>query len=226
MDLKDKIIFAHKGFFNKESEKIYRENSAEVCRISSAKDYIKGLEIDVRKSKDGVVYCYHGTPLEYITSMQFPKTFAEIKKRHDVDTLKDVLAAISPDKAVILDFKDLTITRDDVLSALNGKKFLQVVLANKSVTFLKRFTDMSTEFVKLLNGNALSIFYDFKKLRADNFKYVEIVFPFLVTKSVIKKIEAAGLEFIGIPAVVFPTKKGYWKAVNKYGLKYIPSDFI
>lgn len=51
MNLQTKIVLPHKGFFNKESEKQYKENSVEVCKISATKDYISIIELDVRKSK-------------------------------------------------------------------------------------------------------------------------------------------------------------------------------
>jgi len=55
MNLEDKIVLTHKGCFNKECEKMYRENSKEVCALSVRKDYIHIIEIDVRKSKDGIL---------------------------------------------------------------------------------------------------------------------------------------------------------------------------
>ncbi len=226
VSLEDKLIYAHKGFFDRESTKLYRENSLEVVKIASSKDYIQAIEIDVRKSSDGILYCYHGTLWQYIFLLKIPRSFATLQKKYHVATLKDILNAISTDKIIALDIKDTKIKREDVLNAFAGKKFKEVVIGNKSVSYLKQFKNMPPEFTKMFNGNILSVFYDLKKLREDNFKYFEIVFPFLATKNILRKIKENGLEWIGFPAVIFFSKKSYLKCVQKYSIKYLPAYFV
>lgn len=222
----DKIIYAHKGYFNRESVKLYRENSMEVCRIASGKDYIKVIELDVRKSKDGVLYCYHGNFWQYIFALKSPTDFRTLQKRYKVDTLKDILSVISEEKAVALDIKDTKVTRQDILDACAGKKFREVIIGNKSVNYLKRFRNMPKEFIKMLNGNMLSVFYDLKKLKEDNFKYFEIVFPFLATDNILNKIRENGLEFVGFPAVIFLSERSYRRCVEKYNIRYRPAYWV
>ena len=197
----------------------------EVCRIASTKDYIKAIELDIRKSKDEVLYCYHGSIFEYLVALKFPRPLSALKNRCGVSTLKDILAVISPDKVIALDIKDTKVTRQDILDAFAGREFQEVILCNKSVAYLRQFHDMHRMFVKMLNGNILSVFYNLQKLRADNFKYLEIVFPFLATKSILQKIEANGLQLVGFPYVIFLSEKSYLKAVKKYNVKYMPAYF-
>lgn len=226
MDLSDKIIYAHKGYFDRESTSRYKENSLEVCRIASGRDYIKVIELDVRKSKDGILYCYHGNIFEYFFLLKFRRQFSALQKKYHVSTLKDILEVISPDKVICLDVKDSAVSREDILGVFAGKKFREVIIGNKSVSYHRQLKDMPKEFVKMLNGNIFSIFYDFKKLRNNNFKYLEIVFPFLATQRTLQKIKESGLEFVGFPAIIFWSKNQYLKCVEKYNLPYLPAYFV
>ncbi|MEK7095460.1 MAG: hypothetical protein AAB917_02260 [Patescibacteria group bacterium] len=225
MKLADKIVLAHKGFFNKESENFYRENSKEVCEISSKKNYISIIELDIRKSKDGVLYCYHGNSFEYYIGLEIPKNFGILQEKYKVNSLAEVLDVISEEKSIFLDIKDTRITREDILKAFPKKKFKEVILGNKSISFLNRFNEMPREFVKIFNGNILCNFYDLKKLRENNFRYFEVVFPFQVRKKLIENVYRAGMEF-RCTGLFFMSNTSYWKKIYKYGIKHVSSDFI
>jgi hypothetical protein len=225
MNLQDKIILAHKGYFNSECTKSYRENSVDVCRLSTMKDYIGIIELDLRKSKDGVLYCYHGSLIEYYYDLKFPKDFSSIKAKYNVNSLAEILDVIGADKTIFLDIKDSCISKEDILNAFSKKKFKEVILGNRSVSFLSRFNGMSSEFVKILNGNIFCNFYNLKKLKRDNFKYFEVVFPFQISKKIINAVEKSGMQF-RCAGLFFLSKAGYWNTIEKYGIKHISSDFI
>lgn len=227
MNLKDKIVLAHKGYFNAESKKHYRENSKQVCQISSLKDYITIIELDLRKSKDGTLYCYHGNFIEYNVIFKFPRNFNIIKGKYNVNTLAEILEVITRDKILLLDLKDKSITKADILNALQGKKFKEVILGNTSISisFLNRFSNMPEGFVKIMNGNIFSNFYNLQKLKRRGYKYVEVVFPFQVRKRIIDKVLNNGLEF-SFPGLFFFSKESYWRKINKYNIKRINSDFV
>ncbi|MSU44997.1 hypothetical protein EXS45_02345 [Candidatus Nomurabacteria bacterium] len=227
MDLKDKIVLAHKGFFNKEAEKIYRENSKEVCQISSKKDYISIIELDVRKSKDGILYCYHGSFFEYYFSLRTLRSFSDIEKKYGIDSLAEILKVITQDKILLLDIKDKSITKADILEVLEGKKFKEVVLGNtsSSTSFLDHFNDLPEGFVKIMNGNIFCKFYDLKKLREKGYKYFEVVFPFQINRKIIENASNNGLKFSCAP-LFFLSKESYLRKIDKYNIKRISSDFI
>src|SRR3989338_2361647 len=139
MDLQNKIVLAHMVYFNKDSRKTYKENSKDVCKISTTKDYIGIIELDVRKSKDGVLYCYHGTLMQYWFGLKDSAKFVDIKKKYGVDSLEEILQVITDDKTIFLDIKSKAITKEDILNALEGKKFKEIffgVLGLFSVFFL------------------------------------------------------------------------------------------
>jgi hypothetical protein len=227
MNLQDKIVLAHKGFFNKESEKTYRENSKDVCKVSTQKDYVAIIELDVRKSKDGILYCYHGGLIDYYFYLKIPRKFADIKKKYQVDTLEEVLKVITEDKIICLDLKNSSITKEDILNALKGKKFKEVVIGDTSasVSFMDRFSNMPQGFVKVMNGHIFCNFFDLQKLKDKNYKYFQVVFPFQVNRKIIENASGHGLEFSCAP-LFFLSKKNYWKKMDKYNIKHVSSDFI
>ncbi len=228
MNLQNKIALAHMGYFNKECRETYKENSKDVCKISTTKDYIGIIELDVRKSNDGVLYCYHGTLLQYWFGLRDSTKFSDIKKKYGVDSLEEILQVITEDKTIFLDLKSKSITRDDILNALKGKKFKEIILGNTglfSVSFLERFDNMPSQFVKAMNGNIFCNFYDLKKLKEKNYKYFEVVFPFQINRKLIEDVKKNGLEF-RCAGLFFSNAKSYWDKISKYDIQHVSSDFI
>lgn len=221
MNPQNKIVLAHKGFFSKEAQKDYRENSKEVCAISGKKDYISHIELDVRKSKDGILYCYHGSLWEYYFSLRIDRNFSYLKSKYHVDALDEILDVIDKNKIIVFDIKSRSITKEELLEAIGGKKFKDIVIGSNSLSLLKRFTGMS----KFFWGKIFCNFYDLDKLQKEGFKYFDVVFPWQVNKRIINKVECHGMQF-GCFSMFFLSKKDYWNTVNKYGLKRINSDFI
>lgn len=224
-EYKDKIISAHRGYFDKECRKTYKENSRELCRVSSQKDYIDLIELDVRKSKDGILYCYHGTFVQFFFLLKFQQSFSVLKKKYNVDSLSEVLEVIPQDKLVVLDLQDKSITKADILNAMGGRKFKEVILGSPSISYLERFNNMPEMFSKFMNRNLFANFYDLRKLRAKNYKYFEVLFPFQVSSKLGKQVSSAGLVFSCAP-ILFLSHKSYWKKVNDCGVQIVSSDFI
>ncbi|MES2225828.1 MAG: hypothetical protein V4480_03395 [Patescibacteria group bacterium] len=225
-DLSNKTILAHACLFDANDDGEYRKNAERTCKVAGNKSRVDIIEIDIRKSKDGVLYCYHGSLIEYYLFFHFfKKPLAYLRKRYRVNTLAAILDVIAEEKTVFLDIKDTDITREDICMDFENRRFKEVILANKSPRFLKRFHDMPQYFVKILNGNIFCDFYDLQKLRRDNFKYVEVVFPFQIRKRIQQKVQDAGMEF-RCSGMFFFSNETYWRAIEKYGLKHISSDHI
>ncbi len=225
MILDNKIVLAHSGYACSKSKELYRENSIEACRESSGKDYIGIIELDIRKSKDGILYCYHGTLVQYHLMLKIPHDFSAVKTKYNVDTLVDILDIISEDKMIFLDIKDTTITKEDILKVFQDRNFKEVIIGNKSTSYLKSFNNLPNGFVKMLNGNIFCHFYDLQTLKKDGFKYFEAVFSFQVNTRTFKKIEKSGL-MLGISGLFFLSKESYWKKIDTYNIKHVSSDFI
>lgn len=219
------IIKAHKGFPDKTSEKLYRENSLEACRESGLRDTIGIIELDLRKSKDGILYCYHGTLFQYYVPRLLRKNFAVLKQKYGVSSLEEILSVIPETKIIFLDIKDGTITAEDIGRVLLGRGYKEIILGNKSVSFLRRFDGLPPNFVKSFNGNIFCAFYDLQRLKAANFKYFEVVFPFQITRNLMKRVKEHGLEF-HTASLFFRSETRYWNAILKNGIRYVSSDFV
>ncbi len=223
--LKNRVVLAHRGFSDRTAHTKYRENSKEACSESSRKKYIDIIELDVRKSSDGILYCYHGDLFAYHIILKLPLPFSLIKKIYNVNTLKEVLGVINPKKRIFLDIKDVSITRDDILKHFRGISFKEVILGNKSVRYLNRFVDMPTGFVKVLNGNVLCNFYNPEKLRRSGFRYFEVVFAFQVNPRIFKKVQQSDLVFC-VSGLGFFSESAYWRIIERYEIAHVSSDFI
>ena len=111
------LIMAHKG-----GTAYGRENAAETVRRALAHKHKPDIiEVDVRKSRDGVLYCHHGS----IPFGVFFATFFGLFSFRTItrlvgprDTLADVLAAIPEGTLVYLDLKDPWITAADLAPLL------------------------------------------------------------------------------------------------------------
>ncbi len=225
MNLNKYTVLAHMGYFDAECSKKYKENSLEVCKLANKKEYIDIIELDVRKSSDGVIYCYHGNLWQYFITLRIPRKFSELQKKYNVDSLASILKVISNNKSVFLDIKDETISQDDIIPVFKNHKFKEVILGNKSIQYMNNFKNMPSNFVKILNGNIFCNLCNISKLKQNNYKYFEVVFPFQINKSIIEKVELYGLESRA-SGLFFFWKKHYQRTINKYSIKYISSDFL
>ncbi len=124
--LKDKslpLVSAHGG-----GGGLARENSIDAIR--AALPYKPDLiEVDVRKSADGVLYCHHGSVPFGVSAAKLHRflPFRHIQlftgKR---STLRDVLAVIPDDIGVFLDIKDKRITAEDLRPLISGRDHVWV----------------------------------------------------------------------------------------------------
>jgi len=83
------------------------------------------IEVDVRKSRDGILYCHHGSePWGTVAATFFGLlTFRRIQKLvGHRDTLEAVMNAIPKDVLVYLDLKDFWIHADDLRPLIEGRK--------------------------------------------------------------------------------------------------------
>ena len=114
------LIMAHKG-----GTAYGPENAAETVRRALAHKHKPDIiEVDVRKSRDGVLYCHHGS----IPFGVFFATFFGLFSFRTImrlvgprDTLRDVLAAIPEGTLVYLDLKDPWITAADLAPLISGR---------------------------------------------------------------------------------------------------------
>lgn len=128
------LVMAHKG-----GSAHGRENAIDTIKRALAyrPDII---EVDVRKSRDGIMYCHHGSePWGTLMAAFFGLLpFRQIQRlAGQRDTLKEILAVIPEDTLVYLDLKDPWIVASDLRPIITGRKGIWVAPFG-TVRWLKR----------------------------------------------------------------------------------------
>jgi len=110
-----------------------RENDAQTIeKVLPYKPDI--IEVDVRKSRDGVLYCHHGSvPLGVIAaSFFYHLSFGSIQRLVGKrDTLEAILRAIPGDTVALLDLQDKHITGDDLAPLIRGRARVWVMTSSQ-----------------------------------------------------------------------------------------------
>lgn len=114
------LIMAHKG-----GTAYGRENSLETIRkaLEIMPDVI--IEVDVRKSRDGVLYCHHGSVPFGVAAAAFfgYLSFAQIQKLiGQRDMLSAIFKAIPETAIIYLDIKDRSVTAEDLKQVIGAHR--------------------------------------------------------------------------------------------------------
>ena len=137
-----------------------RENDAETIRkVLKYKPDV--IEVDVRKSKDGVLYCYHGSIPLGIALAAFLYHFNFTWIQHLIgrrDTLENILAVI-PDKIIVLlDLKDRRITGHELQPLIEERERVWVMTSSRRQVRILRAT-FSKDVEYILNKPLFFIRY-------------------------------------------------------------------
>ncbi len=183
------------------------------------------IEIDIRQSKDGVIYCHHGLFL-FRPFLIFFK-FSVVKKLFKVFSLEEILRVISQKgfPLIFLDIKEKV--RADSLDNICQKFNLEYLLQFYSFDQLRQFKDGFPHQCYLCSYFSFSVFNSFnsmlekaKKSKADSF-----CVPFwLYKKENITLAQKNGIS-IGLSYYIFfvfkMSVKRYKKTISKIGTPII-----
>ncbi|MEA2701793.1 MAG: glycerophosphoryl diester phosphodiesterase [Candidatus Parcubacteria bacterium] len=131
------LVMAHRGGY------VYgRENALETVQkaLAARADII---ELDVRKSRDGILYCHHGSVPWGIMAASFfgLLTFAQIERLVGKRaTLNAMLASIPLDTLIYLDVKDFWITKSNLKRLTADRKNI-TIMPFGDFPWLKRLLD-------------------------------------------------------------------------------------
>lgn len=124
-----------------------------LCAIKeSLSSTLDGIEVDVRMSKDGILFLYHGDTLEEYTDHQgIPESYnwsvlSRIKYKNSEEklvSLNDVLSLVGGQKAIFLDIK--------------SPHKIETKIAHKIVDSIKKHKLQETVFVESFNPLTLAI---------------------------------------------------------------------
>ena len=181
------LVVAHRG-----GAAHGRENSIET--IKAALPYKPDvIEVDVHKSRDGVLYCHHGKIPIGVSLAKLHRflTFRHIQlftgKR---DTLAAVLAVIPADVGVFLDIKDSGVQAKDLLPIIRGRPNVWVsAYTVRHLRALRR--GLGEDFFYLLNHPFFSLDKGLRRVQgvADSVN----AFVWQWNDATRKKLEEAGI---------------------------------
>jgi glycerophosphoryl diester phosphodiesterase len=129
-----------------------RENSLEAIR-EALKYNPDIIEVDVRRSRDGILYCHHGSIPFGVFAAQFFGflSFRRIQQLiGKIDLLQPVIEAVPPSVDIYLDLKSTDITSADLRPLVSGK--LNIWVTTYSVSQLRELrSGLGENFVYVLN---------------------------------------------------------------------------
>jgi len=205
------LKMAHAGLPQKsQTTSPLRENSPEAIR-ESLKQKIDIIEIDVRKSRDGILFCYHGFPWPKFLLAWFLRFF-KYKTIHSLtkaSKLKDLTKIIhkNPGKTPILflDIKDKRITAKEIRKATNLFPTKNLWIAPTNFRYLKK---LKKQFSTLAGSSTSTT-------QTPTYVYN---FYFLSPQRGMRKLSKAGIKiFKVLPWQLSPSLK---KEASKRGLSY------
>ncbi|MFA6136060.1 MAG: hypothetical protein WC705_01760 [Candidatus Paceibacterota bacterium] len=184
------LVMAHMGGLSHG-----RPNSIQAIR-NSTKYNPDIFEIDVRKSRDNILFCHHGSlPFGIIFSQilfLFRFNFI-VKLLGQINTLDEILEAIPQNIIVYLDIKSGYITSDDLLKVINKYPAHQIWMAAYNLNYLKRLrAKLGENYVYVFNRPIvfLNHFLNNSKGIAD----IVQLFIWQWKERVVQKVNSNGIE--------------------------------
>ncbi len=146
------LIMAHRG-----GDIFGPENSLKAV-TESLKYNPDIIEIDVKKSKDNIIFCYHGNTLKYLfPRLFFNKDFAEIKKSYkNIATLTEVANFIQNKSILFIHINDYSITANDLQNALKDINYKEIWVASMNFDYINNL-DLPKDWKKI-NNAGISLF--------------------------------------------------------------------
>ena len=200
-----------------------RENSVEaILDVNRYKPDI--IELDVRKSADGVVFGFHGSlPFGFLFAyfLRFFK-FRTFKKYFQLDTLSELLAAVKGNPIIYLDIKQRNISPQDFQNVLKNFPQYEIWFAPYSLSYLQ---ELKSFFGKRYKYAYNFGFFQFdkcleqaKKIGIDSFQ----IFFWQLNPEILRKIKESGLDYA--LSLFLLSKKRYFELLQKCHSLWICCD--
>jgi glycerophosphoryl diester phosphodiesterase len=141
------LVMAHRGSIERRAEATIERMISAIERGASI------IELDIRKSADGALFCYHGNVLECILSrLLFHSTLSSLRQRYrQIIPLGEFLKEIGSRAIPFLDIKDSSITKADIEKALESTNIRMVYVASNSLRFHKKVGKVPSSWCKVYN---------------------------------------------------------------------------
>lgn len=215
IEMKKMLIMAHAGGMEHGPE-----NS-----LAAVKECLKFkpdiIELDIRRSSDNILFCYHGFGIFIYFLAYFLRylKFATIKKLFKIDSLEEILNVVDEPTIIYLNLKDYVITAaqiDDLHRQYPHLEFWLGMSDNKKVAELKKDLKHQYQF-HCTWPNILSFKMALKNSLKNHLHSIKLL-PWQCTPANLNLVKKHQLAHIVEP--IFITNKGFAKLTEKYGSLY------
>lgn len=171
-----------------------KENTREVV-VNSAKYNPDIIELDLRKSRDNVIFCYHGNSI-LAHFLKYLK-FSTISKILSVETLEQILEVIiDKDVVIYCDIKQKDISAEDFNRIFNKFDFNKIWIATYSMKYLGNLRKVLDErFDFIYNFGFFRFGKGLKMAQKTGVKAIQMFF-WQCKKNNLQEVEREGLEYI------------------------------
>jgi len=193
-----------------------RPNSVESI-TEALKHNVDIIELDVRKSSDGVLFCHHWS--KFVWTLKY-LSFKFIKEKFEVNTLEEILSVIPTKKIIFLDIKDKRITAEDLKKVC--ERFDQEYwIANCNLQYLGQLKSVLNNYKFVYNFGFLFFKKGIQKAKVQGINIIK-VFHWQLTPNLKSHLLQSGLQFNIHPW--FMNIKEYTEAVDKFGSVWVAYD--
>lgn len=151
--------FAHRAKDNHS----FKDNSKEAVKNVINKDYIKGIELDIRLTKDKKIVVYHDPIIILNKQIKLIKEINYINLyKTNIFLLEDILANINTNKIIILEIKyETKINKEDIkilINELNKYSLLNLYICSFNTKLIKNIKKNSNLKCGIIVGNIINRF--------------------------------------------------------------------
>ncbi len=216
--MKRLLVMAHMG-----GKDHGQENSVEAVTV--AQHYCPDIiELDVRKSSDGILYCHHGSvPFGMLFAFFFRFfKFSQISKWTNANTLEEALAAIKGNPIIFLDLRGSMVEPRDLDTILSKFSFAAVWLASRSFAHIRLLKNFFGErFLYVYNLAFLRFNFSMKRAKKEGINIFQIFF-WQCTQENINAIKKSGMDYA--VCSFFQSRKQYIERAKQWNSLWIYYD--
>ncbi len=173
-------LIAHRGVNNKN----YKENTKLAIRDSLLKDYVKGIEFDVRMTKDGKIVVIHDSTINrtsdgfgFVKNMTYKNlrkyNFGTKENPCKISTLKEIIKICPKDKIILIEIKqdkESTLFVERFYKEISKYLFKNIYIMSFNEDIIKQIKNSYPNLKcgilisKIINSSHLNDNYDFLAL--------------------------------------------------------------
>lgn len=149
------FVISHRG----NDSHNYKENTIKALSEALKQNYIDGIELDIRITKDNKFVIYHNTSYLHMGIRKFIRN-TKYKNLNNIDLLENLLKQVNTNKIILLEIKqeygnNKQLTKN-LLKLLNKYQYLNIWICSFNYKLVKEMTNKSKYSVGLIISDILN----------------------------------------------------------------------